>query len=36
MATATVIGIILVPALYVFIARKGDSQKPAQTTEGAN
>ena len=36
MATATVIGIILVPALYVFIARKGDSQKPAQTTDGAN
>lgn len=32
MATATVIGILLVPALYVFIARKGDSKT---TTEGA-
>jgi Cu/Ag efflux pump CusA len=36
MATATVIGIIIVPALYVFIARKGDSQKPADATEGTD
>jgi len=32
MATATVIGILLVPALYVFIARKSDSKT---ATEGA-
>jgi HAE1 family hydrophobic/amphiphilic exporter-1 len=36
MATATVIGIVIVPALYVFIARKGDSQKPADAAVGEN
>jgi len=35
MTTATVIGIILVPALYVLIARSDDKDKPADASERA-
>jgi hydrophobe/amphiphile efflux-1 (HAE1) family protein len=35
MLAATVIGVILVPALYVLVARKGSADKTADTTTGA-